>query len=44
MIRAKDLSISFSGHEIFSEGNFIINRSRKSWAELVATVVANRLF
>ena len=29
MIRAKDLSISFSGHEIFSEGNFIINPREK---------------
>ena len=29
MIRAKDLSISFSGHEVFSEGNFIINRGEK---------------
>lgn len=29
MIRVKDLSISFSGHEIFSEGNFIINSREK---------------
>ncbi len=29
MIRAKDLSISFSGREIFSEGNFIINAREK---------------
>ena len=29
MIRAKDLSISFSGHEVFSEGNFIINPREK---------------
>ncbi len=29
MIKAKDLSISFSGHEIFSEGNFIINQGEK---------------
>lgn len=29
MIRAKDLSISFSGHEVFSEGNFIINSREK---------------
>ncbi len=29
MIRAKDLSISFSGHEVFSEGNFIINSRDK---------------
>ncbi len=29
MIRAKDLSISFSGHTIFSEGNFIINTREK---------------
>ncbi|MDX2083729.1 MAG: ABC-F family ATP-binding cassette domain-containing protein [Rickettsiales bacterium] len=29
MIRVKDLSISFSGHEVFSEGNFIINSREK---------------
>ena len=29
MIRVKDLSISFSGHEVFSEGNFIINGREK---------------
>ena len=29
MIRAKDLSISFSGREVFSEGNFIINPREK---------------
>jgi ATP-binding cassette subfamily F protein 3 len=29
MLRAKDLSISFSGHEVFSEGNFIINSGEK---------------
>ena len=29
MIKAKDLSISFSGHEIFSEGNFILNARDK---------------
>jgi ATP-binding cassette subfamily F protein 3 len=29
VIRAKDLSISFSGHEVFSEGNFIINSRDK---------------
>lgn len=29
MIRAKDLSISFSGREIFSDGNFIINTREK---------------
>jgi len=29
MIRAKDLSISFSGREVFSEGNFIINSREK---------------
>jgi ATP-binding cassette subfamily F protein 3 len=29
MIRAKDLSISFAGREIFSDGNFIINAHEK---------------
>ena len=29
MIRAKDLSISFSGHEVFFDGNFIINAREK---------------
>lgn len=29
MIRVKDLSISFSGHEVFSEGSFIINAREK---------------
>ena len=29
MIRAKNLSISFSGRTIFSEGNFIINQREK---------------
>lgn len=29
MIRAKNLSISFSGHEVFSDGNFIINARDK---------------
>ena len=29
MIRAKDLSISFSGREVFSDGNFIINPREK---------------
>ncbi len=29
MIRAKDLAISFSGREVFSNGNFIINRGDK---------------
>jgi ATP-binding cassette subfamily F protein 3 len=29
VIKAKDLSISFSGHEVFSEGNFIINARDK---------------
>lgn len=29
MIKAKDLSISFSGREIFSDGNFIINSREK---------------
>lgn len=29
MIKAKDLSISFSGHEIFSDVNFIINAREK---------------
>lgn len=29
MIKAKDLSISFSGHTIFSDGNFIINSGEK---------------
>ncbi len=29
VIRAKDLSISFSGHVVFSEGNFIVNSREK---------------
>ena len=29
MIRAKNLSISFSGRAIFSDGNFIINQREK---------------
>ncbi len=29
MIRVKDLSISFSGHEVFSDANFIINSREK---------------
>lgn len=29
MIRAKDLAISFSGRDIFTDGNFIINRGEK---------------
>ena len=29
MIRVKDLSISFAGREVFSEGNFIVNRGER---------------
>ncbi|NBV06857.1 MAG: ATP-binding cassette domain-containing protein, partial [Proteobacteria bacterium] len=29
MIRVKDLSISFSGHDVFTDGNFIINGREK---------------
>jgi ATP-binding cassette subfamily F protein 3 len=29
VLRVKDLSISFSGHDVFSEGNFIINGREK---------------
>lgn len=29
MIKAKNLSISFSGHDVFTEGNFVINRGER---------------